>query len=119
MSPRYDEDGSIYVQKTGMANPATLVRLSYSGEEEKITQISPLTGFFNRLSVKNDRACWSEPVPDIRWGKREYSDISVLDIKSGKTRRITKKSKLFDPMLSPGGQYDFQLKNTKSRITGQ
>ena len=104
MSPRYDEDGSIYVQKTGMENPATLVRLSYSGEEEKITQISPLSGIFNRLSVKNSRVCWSEPVPDIRWGKREYSDISVLDIKSGKTRRITKKSKLFDPMLSPDGQ---------------
>ncbi len=105
MSPRYDADGSIYAQKTGMENPATLVRLSYSGEEEKITQISPLSGFFNRLSVKNGRVCWSEWVPDIRWGKREYSDISVLDIKSGRTRRITKKRKLFDPMLSPNGQY--------------
>lgn len=104
MSPCYDNDGSIYVQKTGMANPATLVRLSYSGEEEPIAQISPLSGIFNRLSVKNGRACWSEPVPDIRWGKREYSVISVLDIKSGKTRRITKKSKLFDPMLSMDGQ---------------
>lgn len=115
MSPRYDEDGSIYVQKTGMANPATLVRLSYSGEEEKITQISPLSGFFNRLSVKNGRVCWSEWVPDIRWGKREYSDISVLDIKSGKTRRITKKSKLFDPMLSPGGQYVVAVEYTPER----
>lgn len=104
MSPRYDEDGSIYVQKTGMENPATLVRLSYSGEEEKITQISPLSGFFNRLSVKNGRVCWSESVPDIRWGKREYSIISVLDIKSGTMRRITRKSKLFDPMLSMDGQ---------------
>lgn len=104
MSPCYDEDGTIYVQKTGMENPATLVRLSYSGEEEPIAQISPLSGFFNRLSVKNGRACWSEPVPDIRWGKREYSVISVLDIKSGTTRRITKKSKLFDPMLSMDGQ---------------
>ncbi len=115
MSPRYDEDGTIYVQKNGMENPATLVRLSYSGEEEKITQISPLSGFFNRLSVKNSRVCWSEWVPDIRWGKREYSDISVLDIKSGKTRRITKKSKLFDPMLSPGGQYVVAVEYTPER----
>ncbi len=115
MSPRYDEDGSIYVQKTGLDNPATLVRLSYSGEEEKITQISPLSGFFNRLSVKNGRACWSESVPDIRWGKREYSVISVLDIKKRRTRRITKKSKLFDPMLSPDGKYVVAVEYTPER----
>ncbi|MFC2161991.1 hypothetical protein ACFLRX_10115, partial [Acidobacteriota bacterium] len=40
MSPHYDEDGTVYVQKTGMGNPAALVRLSSDGEEEHITQIS-------------------------------------------------------------------------------
>ena len=103
ISPRYDQNGMIYAQKTGMADPPTLVSLSSSGEEEKIAQISPLFGFFNRLSVKNGRACWCEWVPDLRWGKREYSVLSVLDIKEGTTRRITNKSKLFDPMLSPDG----------------
>ena len=44
-----------------------------------LPEIYPLFGVFNRLSVKNGRVCWSELVPDIRWGKREYSIISVLD----------------------------------------
>jgi len=115
MSPRYDEDGSIYVQKSGMEHPASLVRVSPDGEEEHIAQISPLSGFFNRLSIKNGRVCWSESVPDIRWGKREYSVISVLDIRSGRTRRITKKSKLFDPMLSPDGQQVVAIEFTPQR----
>jgi len=115
MFPRYGEDGSIYVQKTGMENPASIVRVFPDGEEEHIAQISPLSGFFNRLSVKNGLVCWSESVPDIRWGKREYSIISVLDIKSGRTRRITKKSKLFDPMLSPDGQYVAAVEYTPRR----
>lgn len=103
MSPRYDTDGSIYAQKTGLENPLTLIRLFPDGREEKIRQMAPLPGLFNRLSVEEGRVCWCEPVPDIRWGKRVYSVIVVLDLKSGKVKRITAKSKLFDPSLSPDG----------------
>jgi len=115
MSPRYDEDGSIYVQKSGMDHPASLVRVSPDGKEELLAQISPLSGFFNRLSVKNGRVCWSESVPDIRWGKRAYSVLAVLDLKSGEKKRITKKSKLFDPMLSPDGHQVVAVEFTPQR----
>ena len=115
MSPQYDEDGSIYVQKTGMEHPASLVRISPDGEEVHIAQISPLSGFFNRLSVSNGRVCWSESIPDIRWGKRKYSDIVVLDLNSGDKKRITKKSKLYDPMLSVDGQQVVAVEFTPKR----
>ncbi|MCJ7579467.1 MAG: hypothetical protein MUP98_02915, partial [Candidatus Aminicenantes bacterium] len=115
MSPRYDEDGSIYVQKTGMGDAASLVRIFPDGQEEHIAQISPLSGFFNRLSIKKGRVCWSESVPDIRWGKREYSVIVVLNLKNNEIKRITKKSKLFDPMLSPDGQQVAAVEFTPQR----
>jgi hypothetical protein len=115
MSPRYDVDGSIYVQKSGLEHPASLVRIYPDGKEEYLAQISPLSGFFNRLSISNGRVCWSESVPDIRWGKREYSDIAVLDLNSGDRKRITKKSKLFDPMLSPDGQQVVAVEYTPER----
>jgi len=104
MSPHYDEDGLIYVQKTGMEHPPSLVRIFPDGEEEFLAQISPLFGISTRLSVNKNRVCWSELVPDIRWGKREYSEIVIFNLKSGDKKRITNKSKLFDPMLSPNGQ---------------
>ena len=116
MSPHYDVDGTVYVQKTGMEHPASLVRLSPDGEEEFVAQISPLSGFFNRLSVKNGRVCWSESVPDIRWGKRAYSVIAVLDLNSKDKKSITKKSKLFDPMLSPDGQQVAAVEYTPQRL---
>ncbi len=115
MSPRYGEDGSIYVQKSGMEHPASLVRIFPDGEEEHIAQISPLSGFFNRLSIKNGRVCWSESVPDIRWGKREYSVITVLDLNSKDKKNITNKSKLFDPMLSPDGRQVAAVEFTPQR----
>lgn len=116
MFPRYDADGSIYVQKSGMEHPASLVRVTPAGEENFITQISPLAGFFNRLSVKNGLACWSESVPDIRWGKREYSVIRILELSSGEKKRITKTSKLFDPMLAPDGQHVVTVEYTPQRL---
>jgi hypothetical protein len=102
--PRFDSDGSLYVQKIGLEKPMTLFRLWPEGREEKVTQMSPHQGMFNRLSVGKGKACWSEAVPDARWGKRVYSNVVVFDIESGKTRRLTKKSKLFDPSLSPDGK---------------
>jgi hypothetical protein len=115
MSPRYGPDGSIYAQKVGLENPMTLVRLSASGKEEEIAQISPLYGFFNRLSVEENRVCWCEAVPDARWGKRVYSVIVVFDLQSGKLRRITKKSNLFDPALSADGNQVAAVEYTPQR----
>lgn len=102
--PRYDTGGTVYAQKIGLENPLMLVRLHPGGKEEKIKQFSPLSGFYNRLSIANGKAAWNEYIPDPRWGKRSYSSLVIHDFKTGKTRRIAQKSKLFDPALSPDGK---------------
>jgi hypothetical protein len=102
--PCCDTDGTIYVQKFGLADPLHLVRIGLEGREEKVTQFAPLQYFFNRLSVEKGRAVWNEYVPDPRWGKRSFSDLFIFDLKNGKKKRVTHKARLFDPVLSPDGK---------------
>ena len=42
--------------------------------------------------------------PDLRWNYRDYSELVVLDVKTGKEHRITKNTKYFAPDFSPDGK---------------
>ena len=99
--PRYETNKTIIVQKSGMDLPLTLVRLYEDGREEKIRQFFPFDYHFNSNSIKNGKMVWNEIIPDSRWGKRHFSDLYLLDLKRNKSRRLTKKARLFDPALSP------------------
>ena len=43
---------------------------------------------------------WDEYVPDIRW-LRGYSEILIRDLETGRTRRLTHKTRFMNPVLSP------------------
>ena len=43
---------------------------------------------------------WSEFKPDIRWEHRNYSEIKICDLKSGKVKKVTKKSYFYRPVIS-------------------
>ncbi len=92
-------DGSVLASKSGLADPATLVRLYPTGREER-------TRFYQSLGsirVGGDKVAWNRSTPDRRWGFRDYSDVMVLDINSGQTRQLTHKAKLFAPTPSADG----------------
>ena len=42
--------------------------------------------------------------PDVRWNYRDYSELMLLDVNTGKERRITKSTKYFAPDFSPDGK---------------
>ena len=48
-------------------------------------------------------AVYATVVPDIRWNLRDYSNLAVVDPKSGKTRIATKKERIYEPSLSADG----------------
>ena len=52
------------------------------------------------FSYKNGKIIYAAYRPDLRWGYRNYSDLRILDIQSGKQKIITKKTKYFSPDIS-------------------
>ena len=92
-------DGSVLASKGGLADPPALVRLHPDGREERVRFHQSLGG----LRAAGGLAAWNRFTPDRRWGFRDYSDVMVLDIDSGRTRQLTRKAKLFAPAPSPDG----------------
>jgi hypothetical protein len=92
-------DGSVLASKSGLADPATLVRLHPDGREERVRFYQSLGG----LRAAGGKVAWNRSTPDPRWGNRSYSDVMVLDIDSGQMRQLTRKAKLFAPAPSPDG----------------
>ena len=93
-------DGSVLASKSGLANTSQLVRLHPDGSEERVCFYSPLV---DGIRVAGGTVTWNRYTPDLRWGRRSYSDVVVLDIASGKMRQLTHNAKLFAPAPSPDG----------------
>ena len=92
-------DGSVLANKGGLADSAKLVRLYPDGREERVRFYKP---FFS-IRAAGNKVAWNRTTPDLRWGFRDYSDVVVLDIDSGRLRELTHKAKLFTPAPSPDG----------------
>ncbi|MCU0243090.1 MAG: hypothetical protein MUF51_11795, partial [Vicinamibacteria bacterium] len=102
--PVENEDGSVLTAKIGFDEPSAIVRLHADGREERVVRFNPAESLGTRASVGGQRIAWNEIVPDARWGYRQYSVIIVYDIETHRRRRLTRRSKLFNPALSPDGR---------------
>ena len=100
--PQYLNDSSIIVQKYGLDHVLSLVELNKDGKEHKLLKFSPTEQI--RASYANGRITWSEMVPDVRWGNRDFSVVKLYDVNTGRQKRITSRGKLFAPSLSNDGK---------------
>ena len=116
-SPKMTMEGDIIAYKYGLDSPLELVRISPEGQEKKIKAINAVSHIDSVLSIGNGRITWDEPVRDLRWGKRSYSEINVLNLKSGKKNRITRRTRLFSPSISKDGQFIAAINHSKLRET--
>ncbi len=102
--PVYTADGSILAQKTGLDTfPVEVVRISPEGAERRLFRAAPAVVGANRTSVAAGRMVWDEFVPDPRW-LRGYSEIVIRDLATGRTRRLTHRTRFMNPVLSPDGK---------------
>ena len=100
--PQVLPDGRILALKSGLSDIQQLVILDKIQEEEKVLTL----GIFNdakMLSVAGTKVVWSEFNYDARWTERDYSVVKIYDFNTGSGKRITHKSKLTSPALSPDG----------------
>ncbi len=56
-----------------------------------------------QFSYRNGQIVYAAYRPAVRWGWRDYSEVRLLDTRTGKQRSLTKKSRYFTPDISPDG----------------
>ncbi len=52
------------------------------------------------FSYNNNKIVYAAYQPDVRWGNRDYSIIKLLDVPTGKEKRVTSHTKYFSPDIS-------------------
>jgi len=97
---QYLGDGSIVAQKFGLDNAGGLIRLNADGDEKIIRRIADPGQISTWSSARNGKVLWCQNDPDIRWGKKTYGHLYLLDIQSGRTRRLASRSRFVNAALS-------------------
>ena len=99
--PNLLSDGSFICEKNSIDDITRFVRVLPDGTEKVL--FTPGFDFKESLSANDSLICWNEKGFDPRWSNRDYSVIRIYNFKTGKLKKITRKSRLFAPALSPDG----------------
>jgi hypothetical protein len=99
--PKDMGNGKTLALRTGLSDPGSFVVIDSTGRVEKVF----VTGRSMQLKCDlfENLLIWDEVVSDPRWGKRDYSEIRLADLKTGKRRSLTRKTRYFSPDFSPDG----------------
>lgn len=57
----------------------------------------------NYFSYRNGKIVYAAYRPDVRWAWRDYSNLKLLDVATGRQRSLTKRGKYFSPDISEDG----------------
>lgn len=101
--PQQAADGSVIVLRWGMDDIPQLVRIDAStGAERTLTLLGPHAPD-EQFGVGGSLVAWSEVRSDPRWRQRTWSVIRTLDLRDGRARTLTHRSRLFSPTVSSDG----------------
>jgi hypothetical protein len=94
-------DGKILALKDSKAETAVLVLIGQDKKEHRLQRIGQQDQPW--FSYANGRAVWDEIRLDGRFLRRSFSVICSYDIKTGKLKKLTSRSRIFSPTLSADG----------------
>lgn len=102
---RWLPDGTLVADKSAYNQVRTLTQIvpGATMSEKKLTEFGLGLGSNNTLSVSGQWALWSEWTFDPRWGHVDYSVLRLCHLPTGRKHKITRRSRLFAPALSPDG----------------
>ncbi len=93
------DTGIIYVKTSYNTSPTFVYKSAY-GEQTITSKGISLDNYF---AYNNCFIIYTGYKPDLRWNYRNYSEIRLLNIKTGKEKRLTKKTKYFAPDFNADG----------------
>lgn len=97
-NPAIISEGKIIALKSSINDIDRFVIIDSSGKER--TLYTPGNVINSASSSTDSLLAWSEFKPDIRYDHRNYSEVKILNTRSGKVHKLTKKSYLYWPVLS-------------------
>lgn len=89
--------GEILVIKRGKATAPVITLLDPSGKEKKLVRL----GYQEEphFSYASGKISWDEMRTDARFHKRSFNVVNIYDLRTKRTRQITRRSRLFAPSL--------------------
>ncbi|MBL4675126.1 MAG: hypothetical protein JKY70_02805 [Mucilaginibacter sp.] len=95
--PAYVNDSTLIYLRTSYKHiPQFILR---TGDREKSIAVQSVTND-NYFSYHKGKVVYSSYRPDLRWGYRNYGELRVLDIATGREHLVSRKTKYFAPAFS-------------------
>jgi hypothetical protein len=99
--PVYVNDSTmIYMKSTYDHIPVFVVKSGTTEKKIAVRSVSLDTYF----AYHDGKIVYAAYRPDLRWNYRDYSELMLLDVASGKEHRLTKTTKYFAPDFSADGK---------------
>lgn len=94
-----EDNALVYLKSSYRKRPSFVVKDNSGEHVLRVRDIS----LDEQFSYRNGKIVYAAYKPDARWGWRNYSEIRLLDTKTGTQQRITHKTKYFTPDISNDG----------------
>ena len=109
--PQFLDNQTLVARKSSLKEIAGFYKIDIaSGMETRITR--PGISLGQALSANAGRLAWAEVTFHPRWEGKDYSVIRTYDLGSRTKRKLSFKSKLFTPALSPKGDQIVAVEST-------
>ena len=109
--PAYIDDHTLIYTKTSYDKTPVFIIKEGDTERKISTRSYSLDNYFD---YHDGRIIYASYRPDLRWNYRDYSELILLDVKTGKEHRLTKSSKYFAPSFSGDGKTIAVVEETTS-----
>jgi hypothetical protein len=107
-------DSTYFAVKYSLDDLTRFVIIGPRGSEKTI--FTPGDLFEESITYGQGKVFWIESKSDIRWVHREFSQLRILDLKTGTVIEKRYTEKIFAPCLSINGQYLSAVKITKDNL---
>ncbi|MEJ7912315.1 MAG: hypothetical protein WKF70_04115, partial [Chitinophagaceae bacterium] len=97
---RIGADSLLYAKESYKSLTQFIIRTNNGEQKVGLRRITSEDWF----SFREGTIAYTAYAASPRWGLIDYSNIILLDIRSGKEKSITRKGKYFSPDIAPGGQ---------------
>lgn len=105
--PVFVDDNTLVYVKSTFKNLTQFTVRANDMDRKIITRALSLDNYFDYADGK---IIYASTRNDLRWGYRDYNELRLLDVKTGKETVITHRTKYFSPSLSKDGQHIVAVK---------
>ena len=94
-----DDSTIVFMKATYKQIPVFMIRSKGEDKKLRVRDYS----IDNQFSYNNGKIVYASYRPDLRWGWKDYSELKIVDINTGKQHSLTRYSKYFSPDISSDG----------------